>query len=182
MSAEQVIDWIRNDPLRWRLLGHVRDLGLPDCWIGAGFVRNAVWSILHDESPQLTGDIDVIWFDPSNTSEARDRALEARLRSVAPGFQWSVNNQARMHLGNGDAPYVSTENALQFWPETATAIALRRIGDDDCKLIAPFGLGDLIELKVRAAGEFTDRKRSIFETRLHEKRWLVNFPKLVLVN
>ena len=25
----------------------VRDLGLKDCWVAAGFVRNAVWDLLH---------------------------------------------------------------------------------------------------------------------------------------
>ncbi|MGH8392414.1 MAG: nucleotidyltransferase family protein, partial [Pseudomonas sp.] len=30
---------ISSDPLRWHLLAVVRSLALPDCWIGAGFVR-----------------------------------------------------------------------------------------------------------------------------------------------
>ncbi|WRQ77412.1 nucleotidyltransferase family protein [Pseudomonas saxonica] len=29
----------------------VRSLNLPDCWIGAGFLRNAVWDYLHGRSP-----------------------------------------------------------------------------------------------------------------------------------
>ena len=28
-------------------LERVAQLGLPDCWIAAGFVRNAVWDVLH---------------------------------------------------------------------------------------------------------------------------------------
>jgi len=50
---------ISNDPLRWRLLHRVHDLGLPDCWVAAGFVRNAVWDHLHgrDISPLIT-DVD----------------------------------------------------------------------------------------------------------------------------
>jgi uncharacterized protein len=37
---------LMNDALRWGALGLVMALGLPDCWIGAGFVRHAVWDHL----------------------------------------------------------------------------------------------------------------------------------------
>lgn len=181
-AAAQVTDWIKNDPLRWALLGHVRDLGLPDCWIGAGFVRNAVWSILHGKAPDLRGDVDVIWFDQRDFSEHRDQALEERLRMAAPGTDWSVTNQARMHRSNGDAPYTSAEDAMRFWPETATAVAVRRTSDDICELIAPLGLRDLLELQLRPAGDFSDRKRAIFDDRVTAKQWLCKFPKLQLVS
>lgn len=181
MSTARVSDWIKNDPIRWALLGHVRDLALPDCWIGAGFVRNAVWSILHGKSSALTGDVDVIWFDVSDASEARDQSLEAQLRIAAPSIDWSVNNQARMHLGNGDAAYLSTEDAMRFWPETATAVAVHRTSTDTCELVAPLGLDDLLGLKLRPAGDFAHRKRAIFEERVHEKRWLHEFSRLELI-
>ncbi|WP_404943225.1 nucleotidyltransferase family protein, partial [Pseudomonas sp. DP16D-T1] len=41
---------ISDDPIRRRMLEIVRSLNLPDCWIGAGFVRNAVWDHLHGRS------------------------------------------------------------------------------------------------------------------------------------
>lgn len=180
-EAKQITEWISNDPLRWELLGHVRDLALPDCWVAAGFIRNAVWDILHDRAPRLTGDVDVIWFDLHETSEARDRALEAELRSKAPDIDWSVKNQARMHIGNGDPPYTCSEDAMRNWPETATAIGVRRTEDDYCELLAPFGLRDLLALELRPAGVFATRKRAVFEERLRQKYWLDQFPRLVLV-
>ena len=130
----------------------------------------------------LTGDVDVLWFDRRAASEANDRAIEARLQTVVSGVEWSVRNQARMHLRNGDPAYTSTENAMRFWPETATAIAVRRTDADECDIIAPFGLDDLLELKLRAAGTFAKRKRSIFNRRVRDKGWLVQFPKLHLAN
>lgn len=177
-DAARIIKWIRADPVRWDLLGHVRELGLPDCWVAAGFVRNMVWSRLHGGKSPRSGDVDVIWFDRDDLAEARDQALEARLQRFAPGIDWSVKNQARMHRRNGDAPYASAEDAMRFWPETATAIGVRRTVDDRCELIAPFGVDDLMALTLRPAGAFVDRKRAVFDNRIREKRWLQNFPKL----
>ncbi len=59
ISTVQAI--ISGDPVRQRLLELVASFGLPDCWIGAGFVRNAVWDALHgrDVSP-ISTDVDVI--------------------------------------------------------------------------------------------------------------------------
>jgi hypothetical protein len=56
---------VAGDPIRWHLLEVVRSMRLPDCWVGAGFVRNAVWDKLHGRaiSPP-SGDVDVIWFEP----------------------------------------------------------------------------------------------------------------------
>lgn len=180
-QAETIARWIRNDPLRWDLLGQVRALDLPDCWIGAGFVRDAVWAILHDRSPELHGDVDVIWFDRTDTSETQDREIEARLRSAVGNICWSVKNQARMHIGNGDAPYTSSEDAMRFWPETATAVAVRRTWQDQCDLIAPLGLTDLLTLTLRPAGAFAKQKRAIFEERVKSKNWTARFPLLDLI-
>jgi hypothetical protein len=70
---------------------------------------------------------------------------------------------------------------MRFWPETATAVAIRRFGDDGCEIIAPFGLDDLLALKLRPAGAFANRKRAIFERRVKSKSWLRDFPRLHLL-
>lgn len=177
-DAARIIEWIKADSTRWELLDHVRELALPDCWVAAGFVRNMVWSMIHGRRAGISGDVDVIWFDRGDATEARDRALEARLRQSAPEIDWSVKNQARMNWRNDDAPYASAEDAMRFWPETATAIGVRRTVDDRCELVAPLGLDDLMALILRPAGVFAGRKRPIFEARIREKQWLRNFPML----
>ena len=177
-DAARIIEWIKADSTRWELLDHVRELALPDCWVAAGFVRNMVWSMFHGRRAGISGDVDVIWFDRGDATEARDRALEARLRRWAPAIDWSVKNQARMNRRNGDAPYASAEDAMRFWPDTATAIGVRRTVDDECELVAPFGFYDLMALTLRPAGAFADRKRAIFDDRIREKGWLRNFPML----
>lgn len=175
--ASSVRAIITGDPIRWRILGLVRSMGLPDCWIGAGFVRNAVWSHLHGRGAgPLSGDVDVLWFDPARTDPSEDRELEALLRSWDPSIEWSVKNQARMHVRNGDAPYASATEAMRYWTETATAVAVRRDHEDHCDVSAPLGLDDLFGLVLRPAPRFVSNKRQVYEDRVREKGWLAMWP------
>lgn len=177
--ANQIISILRSDPLRWHLLDVVRNLGLPDCWIGAGFVRNAVWDRLHQRplSP-LNGDVDVIWYNSEQADPAEDRHHEAVLQSVEPSIAWSVKNQARMHVRNADQPYTSATDAMRYWPETATAVAARRVGIDGCEIAAPIGLGDLFGLIVRPTPRFAEDKKAIYANRLKSKGWLDSWSML----
>jgi hypothetical protein len=178
-AASRIGSILRADPLRWRLLDVVRTLDLPDCWIGAGFVRNAVWDHLHERSASpLTGDIDVIWYDRARTEPAEDRKFEAMLRLAEPSFAWSVKNQARMHIRNGNTPYSSSVDAMRYWPETATAIAARRQGLEGFEIAAPLGLDDLMNLVLRPSPHFSGEKRAIFEDRSQTKGWFTIWPLL----
>ncbi|QXI39251.1 nucleotidyltransferase family protein [Pseudomonas xantholysinigenes] len=171
----QVQTLICSDPVRWPLLALVRDLGVPDAWVGAGFVRNAVWDHLHGRAmtaPQ--GDVDVLWFDPARRDPAEDLRLEARLQAQAPEVLWSVKNQARMHLRHGQAPYASTGDAMRYWAEVATAVAVRRTADDQCEVLAPLGLDDLFGMLLRA----TPGKEEVMAERVRGKDWLAQWPML----
>jgi hypothetical protein len=172
---------IAADPQRMRVLGLVRALELPDCWVGAGFVRNRVWDHLHARpvSP-LPQDIDVIWYDPRQATPERDRELEAALRARDATLAWSVKNQARMHGRNGDLPYGSARDAMRHWPETATAVAVRLGGQGVVEVAAPFGLDDLFDAIVRPTPRFAAGKQSIFLERVRAKRWQATWPGLRL--
>src|SRR3954470_5728618 len=113
------------------LLLHVESLGLPDSWIGAGFIRNTVWDVLHGREIDVSrlNDVDVIFFDPGDIRRERESDLEQCLRESAPDTIWSMKNQARMHLRNGDAPYRNTFDAVAHWSETATAVGARLFHD-----------------------------------------------------
>ncbi|MFK3766122.1 nucleotidyltransferase family protein [Pseudomonas putida] len=172
---------ISDDPVRRRLLEIVRSLNLPDCWIGAGFVRNAVWDHLHgNASSPVSTDVDVIWFDGMNCTPEQDGALEAILRGQYSNVQWSVKNQARMHVQNDDEPYQSATDAMRYWPETATAVAVRLREDGTFEIAAPLGLDDLFELIIRPVGRFATDKAAIYQDRVKSKSWLDVWPTLTL--
>lgn len=170
---------MRADEERQRILSLVRSLNLPDCWIAAGFVRNAIWDFLHGRLPSLpSSDIDVIWFDPARNEKRIDLKLEDRLKRLDNSIEWSVKNQSRMHTGNGDPPYQSASDAMRFWPETATATAIRYINGGDFEIAAPFGLDDLYSAIVRPTPYFHGEKHAVFVERLQRKKWLQQWPSL----
>ena len=182
-NHEKVAEILRSDAVRWRALEMVADLGLPDCWIAAGFVRNAVWDALHNRDPQhLVGDVDIIFFDPVRPEENRDRSVEDLLRLRDQTMDWSVKNQARMHHRNGDAPYTSACHAMRYWPETATAVAARLDANGKCVVRSAFGLDDLMDMIVRPTERFRGDKHPIFQARVSEKRWFETWPRLRLAD
>lgn len=172
---------LAKDALRMEALHILRSRNLTHGWIGAGFVRDAVWDALH-ERPQSapTADVDVLWFDVQDATWERDRALEGWFRERQAMLCWSVKNQARMHLHNGDVPYCSVGDAMRFWPETATAIAVRLGENGEIEVNAPFGLDDLFALRLRPGPAFLSERRGIFERRVESKCWLTRYPRVVI--
>lgn len=145
-------------------------------WIGAGFVRNAVWDAAQGRAFEKPVDVDVLILDADWDAEDR---LQRQLAEAAPGVPWSVRNQARMHVRHGDAPYASIADAMRRWPETATAVAVRADGTGGLWIIAPFGLADLMRGVLRPT-EDSARCRKAFGERLRRKKWLTRWPALTL--
>jgi uncharacterized protein len=177
-NADDIVSFIAAQPEMSRLLRAVETRALPDCWIGAGFVRNAVWDALHGRAPDCAAlnDVDVVFFASSDVGPARDIAVEAELKLSCPGIAWSVKNQARMHTRNNESPYNDTRSAIARWPETATAVAVRS-SNGRVELLAPHGVGDLIRLIVRPTPAFAARPEQ-FAARLCAKGWLTRWPLL----
>ncbi|WP_058988498.1 nucleotidyltransferase family protein [Acetobacter senegalensis] len=176
---EKLIALLHDDPVRMDMVRLVRALALPDCWIAAGFVRDAVWDDLHGfPASRPIGDVDVVWFEAEHTQAQTERTIEQALCRQMPDTSWSVKNQARMHRRNGDAPYDSVADAMRYWPETATAVAVRLGDDGRIEVNAPFGLADLFQLKLRPGPSFCGAKKSVFEERVRQKTWLQRYPLL----
>ncbi|WP_306440259.1 MULTISPECIES: nucleotidyltransferase family protein [Paenibacillus] len=161
-------------------LRRVRSLELPQCYIGAGYIRNYIWDMLHGYPlRELHSDIDVVYYDTEDMREERDQLLEQRLREETGDLKWSVKNQARMHLHNGNEPYHSTEDALRYWPEIVTAIGVRLDNQDQVDICAPHGLEDLYTLIVRQSPFFTDA--DYYNQRVEKKCWQQQWPKLTII-
>ena len=165
-----------------RILRHVRALNAPDCWVAAGFVRSLVWDRLHHRAcSPLPEDIDVIWYDAGQNHELADHYLETSLSGMDAEVNWSVKNQRRMHTRNGDAAYESATQAMTYWPETATAVAVRLKPCDEIEIAAPFGLDDLFALVLTATPRFSGEKYPMFLERANSKQWLAKWPNLKFV-
>jgi uncharacterized protein len=170
--------FVATQPWMMRCLSVVAAQGPPGGWIGAGFLRNAVWDVLSGRATDAIppADIDVVFHDAADVSAARDAAIEAALRVASPGLPWSVANQARMHGRNGHAPYRDLADALSHWPETATAVAAR-IGDGMVEVLAPYGEDDLFALVARP----TPGAHAAMQTRLDAKGWRARWPDLRII-
>ncbi|MBX7483320.1 nucleotidyltransferase family protein [Qipengyuania qiaonensis] len=89
-----------------------------------------------------------------------------------------MKNQARMHGRNADRPYQSVAEAMRYWPETATAIAVRIDCTGLIEVNAPLGLEDLITFQLRPGPPFREEKLPIFFERVSAKNWIKRYPKL----
>ncbi|HYM30360.1 MAG TPA: nucleotidyltransferase family protein [Candidatus Cybelea sp.] len=178
-TAADILRLIEADTWRMGVLRVAMTLNLPDCWIGAGFVRNLIWDELHGyEERTPLNDVDVIWFDRREPSAEKDDVLVAKLKASWPDVPWSVLNMARMHLPAGDPPYASSIDGVRFWPETATAVAVRCNSDRSLELAAPLGLSDLLDLRVRPTPSARERHPDAYRGRIAKKNWLRRWPRL----
>jgi hypothetical protein len=162
-------------------------LGLSSWCIGAGALRNLVWDHLHGyELPSALADVDFAYFDAGDLRPDAEREIECRLRALEPGLPWEATNQAAVHLwfedhfGHAVEPLDSLEAAVATWPEYATAVAVRLDPQGSIEVIAPHGLGDLLEMRIRRnparASEATYLKRTA------EKRYAERWPRVQVLN
>ena len=141
----------------WEILRRFDEIGLPDCWIVAGYVAQTVWNLACGRAAGFgIKDADLVYFDAADLSAETETEHEKRLRAQFSDLpvKLDVKNEARVPLwykrvfGYPIPPYRSTEDAIASFPTTATAVGVRRTGGIfEC--VAPFGLDDLFALRVR---------------------------------
>jgi hypothetical protein len=147
---------VRSSPLLMRALRVARTVDAPDWFIGGTVIRDRVWDHLHSSAqPRPSRDVDLAFFDPSSLEGERELSVQREVSAQAPDICWEVTNQASVHLwypqvfGVEVQPLCSSADAVATWPETATSIGIRLLGDDSVKVIAPCGLDDLFGLICR---------------------------------
>ncbi|MGE7921250.1 nucleotidyltransferase family protein [Viridibacillus sp. NPDC093762] len=167
----QLKEIVKNDDYIISLLKAVEQLNLNDAWISAGLIRNKVWDVLHNINTPIN-DIDVIYFDSTDTSWETEKNLEKKLGILVPNQPWSVKNQARMHMKNGFLPYNSSFDGVAHFTEIPTAIAVK-ICHSELKIMAPYGLEDLFEKIVKPTPYYQNKSElsSIYTERMQDKKW-----------
>ena len=180
LNEQDIEELITKDEWMMGALEHAASLSLPDWWICAGFVRSKVWDTLHgfDERTDLP-DVDVIYFEAEKQDEQIEKIYEQELKKLDSSIQWSVKNQARMHRVNLVAPYQSSKDGMSNFPETATAIGVTLDEKGQLQLFAPYGVEDLISMKIRPTPYF--KESQIFLDRLLKKNWSMIWPEVTKV-
>ena len=206
MLIERLRNILKRDPLKMRCLRALQMLDLPQGYIGAGFVRNAVWDALHEKSTSTPlNDIDVIYFSPDtlqppdvvaqhankslpetvaqSEGEAAEKALEqnieCELSRIVPGVTWQAKNQARMHVAHNHAPYKSCYEAISYWIERETCVAVKLTANDDIDILAPFGLAANFAGTISINPKYP--RPDVFSQRVATKNWLSTWPLLKIV-
>jgi hypothetical protein len=120
-------------------------------------------------------DVDVIYFDVSDVSTQTEQDYERTLSAMMPAHNWQVRNQARMHLQNGDTPYADCIDAMGYWPEKETAVAVRKVDGNGFECVSAFGFDILFAHTVTHNPK---RDIAIFKHRVESKQWLTRWIRL----
>ena len=188
-SAEQkreLLDAVRASPLLCPILERWDELALPDCWLAAGAVAQTIWnSKLGKPHDHGIRDIDLVYFDENDLSKESEDAHAHRIWGLFPEVpvNLDVKNEARVHLwyaerfGEVIAPYRSSKDAITTFPTTATAFGLRCAGDK-IEIYAPYGLADVLQLRIVANKKQITREVYLAKT----MRWRELWPELEIVD
>lgn len=182
MIQQTIEHLVRTDVTAVHQLELVRDLGPKGAFIAAGFVRNRVWDALYNPIPLPDGsDVDVVYFCKGDVSPERDYAFENQLKKADADTDWQVRNQARMHHFHEYLPFMSLEDGLRHWAETATSVGVRLDEERRMHFTAPFGFDDLEQHILRITPAMKQKDPEGFDTRLKAKGWLERWPNLKVV-
>ena len=150
---------LRAAPSLMQVLETTRDLDLPDSLIFSGAIYQKILNHLTGRTPDYgIKDYDLAYFDMSNLSyDAEDRVIRRVAAAFAPPLSdlVEVRNQARVHLwfetkfGEPYAPLQSSAEALTRFTSPTFAVGARLEGDGQMTIVAPFGLEDIFDLRLR---------------------------------
>lgn len=176
---------VKNDETLMMALKTVKSLSLKNWCIGAGVIRDCVWSHLHGQMTYTFKDIDVAYFDKFSDTNS-EKKLETELSNMCSGIKWDLKNQANVHLwysekfGKEVQPLLSLYEAVGTWPETATSVGIYLDERDELQIIAPFGLEDLFNIVLRRNPKRVTPKD--FNSRLMSKGLIEKWPLMKIVN
>ncbi len=143
MQDRFLTDVLRNTHNR-AILERWGELALPDGWLVAGCLFQTVWNVQSGCAPEAAiKDYDLFYFDPSDTTEAGERDVQARTERVLGdlGIRVEASNQARVHLwyesyfGRPYGALQSAKDGIDRFLIPATCVGVR-----PSELYAPNGL------------------------------------------
>ena len=184
-QMQSFVKIIKGYEMLYYIFQQVSTLGLPNYYIGAGCLTQTVWNHISGH-PHGYGikDIDIVYCDSTDLDGSKEKKLGEdcqRMLKHTP-FEIDVVNQARVHqwyekeFGIHISPYETTEQAINTWPTTASAIGLRLCGNETT-IYAPYGLNDLFGLVVRANKALINQ--TIYAAKV--AKWTKKWPNLTII-
>jgi uncharacterized protein len=183
-QIDDLRDILASSELISEVLEKAPQLNLPNWYLGAGAIAQTVWNKLHDYPlEQNIKDCDLVYFDSDTSAEAQDLYIQKgkELFDDLP-VEVEITNEARVHLwyeqefGKEMRQYVSTENAIDTWPTTATSVGVCYEGDEFV-VYAPYGLHDLLGMIVRP-------NKTLITSKVYTEkvdRWRKAWPNLTII-
>ncbi|SDH43065.1 nucleotidyltransferase family protein [Pseudonocardia oroxyli] len=184
-SRSRFLDLALQNPVIVAVLERAPALGVPDWWLAAGALSQTVWNVLHGRDPGAgIADYDLVYFDDTDLSYDAENTVIGRatevLGDVAPSLE--IRNQARVHLwyqthfGEPGLRFTSSTHAIDHFPTTTTSVGLSRTAGGEFTVYAPFGLDDILAMRVRPNPRLAPR--TVYETKT--RRWKAEWPNLLV--
>ena len=171
---------VAHNPANVALLERLPPLDLPDCWLVAGCLFQAVWNVDAGRAPEAgVSDYDVFYFDDTDLSyEAEDRVIQSVLaRSADLGVTIEVKNQARVHIwyqqrfGTAYPQLRSSKEGIDRFLVAGTCVGIGASLANAGELYAPFGLADIFDGILRPNLHNAPGNRSPEKAASYRARW-----------
>lgn len=165
------------NPVNATLLRRLASLDLPQCYLTAGCLFQAIWNLQAGRAPGWgVKDYDVFYFDGSDLSwEAEDRVIRAVHAATADlGVAIEVKNQARVHLWYRDrfqADYQPLTQATDGIDRYLIACTCVGIEVQTSALYAPEGLDELQRGVLRMNPRFAQPDLFLQKAQSYRDRW-----------
>lgn len=142
-------------------------------YLAGGAIYQTIFNYLHGYDLNYgIKDYDIIYFDDSNLSyEAEDQVIKEVkkfFKDFDMGINLDIKNEARAHIwlkekyNENLEKYNNLEEVLRSWGFSACSIGVR-IEGNFVKVLAPYGLEDLFNMKIRKVGNYdvTEKAREL---------------------
>ncbi len=187
-DEQRFLDLVLADPTVSAVLDRAPALGLPDCWLTAGVLFQAVWNGLTGRPPgHGVRDADLFYFSSDTSWDAEDAVIRRAAEVfVDPPVPVEVRNEARVHLWYAEhfgsaAPRAFTDcrDAIDHFAAVCCCVGLSvGAGPPEVpEVYAPHGFGDLLDLVVRPNPG--PAPRHVYEAKA--ARWQATWPELTVL-
>lgn len=179
-QQEAFLAAVRQNPINRTILERMPSLGLPDLWLVAGCLFQAVWN-RRDGKPAEADvrDYDLFYFDDRDLSwSAEDQAIRRCAALYADlGVTIELRNQARVHLwyetrfGTPCPRLLSSRHGIDRFLVAGTCVGVQPCADGALEIYAPFGLDDMFDGRLRANPNVRDPALFARKAESYRQRW-----------